>query len=170
MTHLHEKSGCEFEVGSYVDGDKFYDMTVVSYWKDAETEGVGAPVEIVGYYFGGYDEDWTNHVIDTWLANRKKEIRVLQAAKVYLNAYLITNYDVLDKADIIHLEESLKECNELAQDREWEPTPKHDEALPPAFKMRRAEFVGFIHTLRNIGNITNDAEDTLLELAINFPE
>lgn len=141
MTHIHEKSGLEFEVGEYrdVDGGKTYDITIISYWKDAEVEGEleTSPVELVNYYFGGYDEETTDRFIDRWLANRAKEISVLQAARDYMDAYLVTNRDVLTYPTISHLEQALTECCDLLKDRSWRLTPKYDKEWFEAEKIKK---------------------------------
>ena len=119
MKHIHNKTGYEFEVGEYVDGDKTYDITIISYWKDAETQDVGSPVELVGYYFGGYDEATTNRYIELWLSKREKEIRVLQTAHDFMDAYRITNEGFLEGTTIGRLQRALAECAELIHDRSW---------------------------------------------------
>lgn len=125
MKHIHERTGYEFEVGEYRDGDKTYDITIISYWKDAETQGAGSPVELVSYYFGGYDKNITDEYIDKWLANREKEIRVLRAGYDFMEAYLITNEDVLEGTTIGRLKRSLAECKELMHDRSWRLEEKY---------------------------------------------
>lgn len=164
MKHLHEKSGQMFEIGEYRDGEATYDITIISYWKDAETQGVGSPVELIDYYFGGYTKELTDYYIDRWIDNRKKEIKVLQAAKKYMDAYLITNRDVLDAQPISELEEALVECDVLLYDRSWHL----EDNLPSAFLMNRAEYVRYIEMLTNQGYITERGLDELKELAINF--
>ena len=166
MKHYHEKSNQYFEVGEYRDGDKTYDITIISYWKDAETQGVGSPVEIIGYYFGDYDEETTNFYIDKWIENREKETRVLRVAKEYLDAYLITNEDVLEKDIVSTLQESLVECDELLYDRSW----FLEDNLPSAFLMKRAEYLRYIEMLMHQGYITEGGLEELKELAINFEE
>lgn len=139
MKHIHEKTGLEFEVGEYTDGDKTYDITIISYWKDPESEGEGngSPVEIVNYYFGGYDEATTDRYIDMWLANRAKEISVLQTARDYMDAYLVTNRDVLTYPTISRLEQALTECCDLLKDRSWRLTPRHDKEWLEAEKIKK---------------------------------
>lgn len=166
MKHYHKKSNQYFEVGQYVDGDKTYDITIISYWKDPETQGVGSPVELIGYHFGGYDEETANYYIDKWIENRDKEIRVLKAAKEYLDAYLTTNEDVLEKDIVSRLQESLVECGELLYDRSW----FLEDNLPSAFIMKRAEYLRYIEILTHQGYITERGLDELKELAINFEE
>lgn len=119
MTHTHKKSGYEFEVGEYRDGDKTYDITIISYWKDAETQDVGGPVELVGYYFGSYDEEITDIYIDKWLDNRSKEIRTLLAARDYMDAYLTVNDGFLESPIKNRLVRAINECDELLHDRSW---------------------------------------------------
>lgn len=166
MTHLHKKSKQTFEVGQYVDGNETYDITVISYWKDADTQGVGSPVELIGYYFGGYDPQTTDEYIDRWIENRESELRVLKAAQYYMDAYLTTNEDVLEKSEVSHLQESLDECQGLLYDRSW----RLEDGLPLAFLMNRTEYVGFLEQLLDGGEINQSGFDVLRELAINFPE
>ena len=166
MTHLHKASGQTFEVGEYRDGDKTYDIQVISYWKDAETQGIGSPVEIVGYYFGGYDEKDTDFYIDKWIANREKEINTLDTALKYMNAYLTVNEDVMERLDVGILQECIVNCQDLLYDRSW----KLEGNLPPAFKMNRAEYIRFINVLLQNGEIDEKAADTLLELQINYQD
>ena len=68
MKHLHEASGLVFEIGELVEPDhtKTYDITVITFWPDAES-GAASPVSIVDYYFGCYDKNITDHYIDEWL-------------------------------------------------------------------------------------------------------
>lgn len=68
MKHVHAKSGLTFECGDYVDSanGKTYDMTIITYWPDAES-GAAEPVTLVDYYFGGYDARITDYYIDEWL-------------------------------------------------------------------------------------------------------
>lgn len=120
MTHVHKKTGYEFEVGEYRDGDKTYDITIISYWKDAETQCDGSPVELVNYYFGGYDETLTDQYIDRWLANRNKELKVFRAAQDFMSAYYITNEDVLEDTTKSRLKQALAECDELIRNRSWQ--------------------------------------------------
>lgn len=166
MTHLHKKSKQTFEVGQYVDGNETYDITVISYWKDADTQGVGLPVELIGYYFGEYTPEDTDYYIDRWITNRERELRVLKAAQHYMDAYLTTNEDVLEKSEVSHLQESLDECQGLLYDRSW----RLEDGLPPAFLMNRTEYVGFLEQLLDGGEINQSGFDVLRELAINFPE
>lgn len=166
MTHLHKKSGQTFEVGEYHDGDKTYDIQVISYWKDAETQGVGSPVEIIGYYFGGYSKEDTDFYIDQWIKNREKEIRVLQRAKEFVNDYYTVDKEYMEPDKVSRMEEMLVECGELLYDRSW----SLEDNLPPAFKMNKYEYVKFVDTLLQIGDITESGANALLELQINFPE
>lgn len=166
MKHLHKISGQTFEVGQYVDDDKTYDITIISYWKDPETQDVGSPVEIIGYYFGGYDEETTNFYIDEWIDNREKEKRVLNAAKKYLNAYYTTNEGVLEAPAVSELQESMVECDELLYDRSWHL----EDNMPSAFLMKRAEYLRYIEMLTHQGYITESGLEELKELAINFED
>lgn len=166
MKHLHKASGQTFEVGEYIDGDKTYNITVISYWKDADTQGVGSPVEIIGYYFGDYNEEDTDFYIDKWITNREKEIRVLQIAKKCVNDYHTIDKEYLDPKYVSYMEEMLVECDELLYDRSW----KLEDNLPPAFKMNKYEYVRFIDTLLQTDEITESGAKALLELQINFPE
>lgn len=126
MTHIHKRTGYEFEVGEYrdVDDGKTYDITVISYWKDAEMDGEGSPVELVNYYFGAYDEEVTDHYIDMWLDNRDKEIRVLNAARDFMEAYRIINEGYLDDVTLGRLVRSLTECKDLIEKRNWRLSAK----------------------------------------------
>lgn len=114
MRHIHKKTGYEFVVGKY-DAE---DITIISYWRNPEDDVV-SPVELVNYYFGDYDAEATDHYIDKWLDNRAKEKRVLQAANDFMDAYLVTNRDVLEGTTIGRLERSLVECGELITNRSW---------------------------------------------------
>lgn len=164
MTHFHEASRQKFEVGEYRDSNATYDITIISYWKDPETQGVGSPVELVGYYFGGYDKDATNVYIDRWIANRNKEKDALMLAEKYLRAYLEVNRDFISLHEIDELDRGIDECQELLHDRSW----SLEDHLEPAFKMNKAEYIRFIETLQRIGDISSDAAQTLLELQINY--
>lgn len=166
MKHLHKKSGQYFEVGDYIDGDKTYDITIISYWKDPETQGIGSPVEIIAYYFGGYDQENTDFFIDRWIDNREKEKRVLNTANKYLDAYLVTNEDVLESSTISELQEAIVECNELLYDRSW----SLEDNMPSAFLMKRAEYLRYIEMLTQQGYVSERGLDELKELAINFEE
>lgn len=165
MKHLHKRSGHYFEVGSYTDGDRTYDITVISYWKDPETQDVGSPVELIGYYFGDYDEETTDFYIDRWFDNRSKEISVLIAAGKYFDAYLTTNRDVLDKPTIDELEQAMFECSGLLYDRSWRIDFKD-----PAAKMSRMEYENYINGLYLNDKIDDDTRDDLLALACNYDE
>lgn len=68
MRHTHEASGLVFEIGELVEPGrkKTYDITVITFWPDAES-GAESPVSIVDYYFGDYDKDITDRYIDEWL-------------------------------------------------------------------------------------------------------
>jgi hypothetical protein len=166
MTHLCKRIGQTFEVGEYRDGDKTYDITIISYWKDAETQNVGSPVEIIGYYFGGYDEETTDFYIEQWLDNREKEIRVLQRAKKYLNDYYIIDKEYFEPEKRSDIEETLVECDELLYDRSWVIEQK----LPSAFKMCRAEYERYVRILHSQGDINDVALGLLLEMAINYED
>lgn len=166
MTHLHKASGNYFEVGEYRDGEKTYDITIISYWKDPETQAVGAPVELVGFYFGDYNPQDTDFYIDQWLDNRASEISVLQAASKCIDAYLIINEGVLDAPEVRRLEQAVGECQQLLYDRSW----RFEHKLESAFKMNRAEYKRFVEVLLSNGEITDTGYDTLMELAINYPD
>lgn len=68
MKHLHEASGLMFEIGELVEPDrkKTYDITVITFWPDAES-GAASPMNIVNWYFGDYDKNVTDSYIDEWL-------------------------------------------------------------------------------------------------------
>ena len=166
MKHLHKASGQTFEVGSYEDGDKTYDITIISYWKDPETQGVGSPVEIIGYYFGGYCEETTNFYIDEWIENREKEVRVLTASKKFLNDYLTVDREFFEESKVSELEETLYECDMLLYDRSWHL----EDNMPSAFIMKRAEYLRYISMLADQGYVSERGLDELKELAINFEE
>ena len=168
MKHLHEKSGQYFEVGSYIspDDNKTYDMTIISYWKDPETQAIGSPVELIGYYFGDYDEHATNYYIDQWIANREKEKRVLNATKKYIRDYWTVDREFLEESKVEEMELAMVECDELLQDRSW----FLEDNLPPAFLMKRAEYLRYIEVLADLGHISDRGLDELKELAINFEE
>lgn len=166
MEHLHKKSGQKFEVGQYVDGDKTYDITIISYWKDPETQDVGSPVEIIGYYFGDYNEEDTDLYIDQWIENREKEKRVLQVAKKYLDAYRVTNEDVLDRETMVTIQDALIECDQLLYDRSW----FLEDNMPSAYLMKKAEYLRYIEMLFHQGYVTEQGLDELKELAINYEE
>lgn len=171
MTHLHKRSGHTFEVGRLddIDGNKTYDITVISYWKDADTQDVGSPVELIGYYFGDYNPEDTDFYIDRWFDNRAKEISVLQAGQHYMDAYLTTNEDVLERADIDRLQEALVEGEALLYDRSWRIDFKQpDEDV--CIRMNRAEYISWVERTLNDGLITVAIAESLRMLAINYPE
>lgn len=167
MKHIHKKSGQEFEIGRLISpqgGD--YDITVITYWKDAEQELIGSPVVLVNFYFGDYDEESTDRFIDMWLDNRAKEISVLQASNHYLDAYLTTNRDVLEAPEIDRLEQAIVECQGLIYDRSWKfefkPVNEH--------KKTRSEYLRQLEELYAEDKIDDDAMDALVALACNYPE
>lgn len=125
MKHIHKKTGYEFEVGEYCDGDKTYDITIISYWKSAEEECKGSPVELVGYYFGGYDEAITDVYIERWLDERAKETRTLKVALDVMNAYLLTNSEFLEPNTNSRIMQACADCHELISTRDWLPEAKH---------------------------------------------
>lgn len=68
MKHRHEASGLEFEIGELItyDRQKTYDIMVITFWPDAES-GAVEPMHIVGWYFGDYCKETTDHYINEWL-------------------------------------------------------------------------------------------------------
>lgn len=164
MKHLHVKSGQRFEVGEYRDGEATYDITLISYWKDAETQDVGGPVEIIGYYFGGYDEETTNFYIDQWIKRREDEIKTFEIAKKYLEAYRVTNEDVLEQQVIDDLNYAIDGCKVFLYERSWHL----EDNMESAFKMNKTEYLRFIKIMLHQGEITKEGYDTLLEMAINY--
>lgn len=66
MTHVHKRTGIEYEVGFVSD----FDMTIITRWpKDLFEEG--QHIEFVNYYFGEYDEESTDHYIDEYLEKQE---------------------------------------------------------------------------------------------------
>ena len=166
MKHLHKKSGQVFEVGSYIspDDNKTYDITIISYWKDPEQEKVGSPVEIVGYYFGGYDQDDTDYYIDRWLENRNREISALQTAHKYLSDYLEVDREFFELHTVTQLDKCIKDCQLLLADRNWE-----FEIKPGSYPRTRDEYLQYIEHLYSEDKIDDDAMDALVKLASNYP-
>ena len=74
MTHIHSKTGTEFQVGKVVDFDgKDYDICVIFRFPDQpledDVEELEEP-EFVDYYFGDYDEQMTDDYIDGYLSRQ----------------------------------------------------------------------------------------------------
>ena len=102
MKHLHKSSGLEFECGELMEHSrdiqadgirKTYDMTVITLWSGDDESPI-----IVGYYFGDYDEETTDYYIDQWLQKQAMEnewLKIVHDCKCIVNAYWITNEDVL---------------------------------------------------------------------------
>lgn len=164
MRHLHVKSGQVFEVGEYRDGEATYDITIISYWKDADTQGVGSPVEIIGYYFGGYDEETTDFYINQWIDNRAKEIKTFEIAKKNLRDYLIVDREYFEIQKVDDLDYAIAGLESLLHERSWHL----EDNMESAFKMNKAEYLRFIKIMLHQGEITEEGYNTLLEMAINY--
>ena len=140
-------------------------MTIITYWKDADTQGIGAPVELVGFYFGDYNEKDTDFYIDQWLDNRSTEISVLKAAEHFMDAYLLVNREFIEQSEAERLENAIGGCKDLLYDRSWEFELN---ALTNK-RMLRSEYLAYIEQLYASGKIDEDAMDSLCMLANNYP-
>lgn len=110
MKHLHKASGLVFECGELIDiredgrsVRKTYDMTIITLWPKDSAGKFRSPA-IVDYYFGDYDARTTDVYIDRWLQN-------VNDSKSVVDAYWITNHEVLEDADREKVERLLTEIN-----------------------------------------------------------
>lgn len=93
MKHLHKATGLTFECGELIDrsDNSTFDITVITFWREpAEDDDDFAPPIIVSYYFGEYNQEYTDYYIDQWLKN-------VRDCKDVVDAYWLTNEDVLEE-------------------------------------------------------------------------
>lgn len=103
MEHLHKRSGLTFEVSKY----ELDDITIITHWVMSANDGTYSP-RFVDYYWGDYDKSATDSYIDKYLAAQWREYEQLTVAAKYLDAYLLTNSDVMERKEINELERSLR--------------------------------------------------------------
>jgi hypothetical protein len=114
MTHLHEKTDKEFEIGRLVDSDGgTYDINVIMKW-DVENDYEQSPI-IIDYYFGDYDKDDTDHYIDQYL----KQQETLKTVLKHLNARLEVDgyyFEHEEPEELEKLKQSIKTIKEMITD------------------------------------------------------
>lgn len=111
MTHLHEKTGKEFEIGRLVDPDGgTYDINVITKW-DVEHDYEQSPI-IVDYYFGDYDKNDTNFYIDQFI---KKQGTLKQVIK-YLEGKLLIDGEYMEPAEVEELKNTIKSVKDMITD------------------------------------------------------
>ncbi len=79
MTHKHQSTGKEFEIGTLkdLDGVHTYDITVVTKWTDPESDEL-PPVRFINYYFGEYDKDDTDFYIDKFIEQQQQLLKAIK--------------------------------------------------------------------------------------------
>jgi len=113
MKHYHKSSRQTFEIGFVEE----FDITIITRWNDAESEAKLSPISFVGYYFGEYDKESTDHYIDRWIANNNKYVNVLQAAIKYIEAYLVVNGELCTLEECDYMKQAITDARELLQVR-----------------------------------------------------
>ena len=89
MKHIHKSTGLEFDVSRLIDFDgKTHDMCVITKW-DVEHDFESNPV-IIDYYFGDYDQEVTDQLIDDFY---KKQVGLQDVLKFLEGEYLINCVD-----------------------------------------------------------------------------
>ena len=75
MTHIHKKSGLEFEVGQVVDqkDGKTYDINVIFQFPDYDNDDNDLEVKFSNFYFGDYDPEVTDDYIDLYLEEHQEQ-------------------------------------------------------------------------------------------------
>lgn len=104
MTHIHEKTGKEFEVGRLVDGKgKTYDINVIMKW-DTEHDFNQDPI-LVDYYFGDPEAEYTDDYIDMFIEKQNQLRKVVK----HLENQKKINQDFLTDSDEIEFDKMLDE-------------------------------------------------------------
>lgn len=111
MKHYHKSSKQTFEIGFVEE----FDITLITRWNSAESEAHLSPITLVGYYFGEYDEEATNHYIDRWISDNDKNVKVLQAAIKYIEAYLVVNGELCTLEECDYMKQAITDARELLQ-------------------------------------------------------
>lgn len=89
MKHIHKSTGLEFDVGRLIDFDgRTHDMCVITKW-DVEHDYEKDPI-LIDYYFGDYDEELTDQLIDEYY---NKQIGLQDGLKFLKDEYLINCVD-----------------------------------------------------------------------------
>lgn len=111
MKHIHTSTGKEFEVGELKDGDKTYDITVITKWTDPESDEL-PPVRLINYYFGGYDKADTDFYIDKTVEQQQ----TLNWLVGYLNDRLIIDGNYMEPNAVARLEEAIETVQSMIDD------------------------------------------------------
>lgn len=106
MTHIHEQTGKEYEVGRLVDGHgKTYDINVIMKW-DIEHDFDQGPV-LIDFYFGDPEPEYNNEYIDMFIERQsslKKVIKYLEDRKMIDNNFMTDS----DKVELDGLIDTVK--------------------------------------------------------------
>lgn len=103
MTHIHEQTGKEFEVGRLVDGDgKTYDINVIMKW-DVEHDFDQSPV-LVDYYFGDPESEYNDKYIDMFIERQNSLKKVIK----YLEDRKTIDTDFMTDSDKVELDEMIQ--------------------------------------------------------------
>jgi hypothetical protein len=114
MTHVHEKTGKEFEIGRLIDTDgSTYDINVITKW-DVENDYEQSPV-IVDYYFGDYDKKDTDFYIDEFIKKQKTLKQVLKylEGKLEVDGYF---FEHEDPEGLVLLKDTIESVKDMITD------------------------------------------------------
>jgi hypothetical protein len=110
MTHIHEQTGKEYEVGRLIDGEgKTYDINVIMKW-DTEHDFDQSPV-LIDYYFGDPESDYNNKYIDMFIERRNQLRKVVK----HLESQKKINQDFLTDSDETEFDKMLDEMIETVK-------------------------------------------------------
>ena len=111
MTHIHEQTGKEYEVGRLVDGEgKTYDINVIMKW-DVEHDFDQSPV-LIDYYFGDPESDYNNEYIDMFIERQNCLKKVL----AFLENQKMIDYDFMTDSSKLELDEMIETVKSLITD------------------------------------------------------
>lgn len=103
MTHIHEQTGKEFEVGRLIDGyGKTYDINVIMKW-DVEHDFDQSPV-LVDYYFGDPESEYNDEYIDMFIERQNSLKKVIK----YLEDRRTIDNDFMTDSDKVELDEMIQ--------------------------------------------------------------
>lgn len=110
MTHIHEQTGKEFEVGRLVDGEgKTYDINVIMKW-DTEHDFDQSPV-LVDYYFGDPESEYNDDYINMFIERQNRLKKVIK----HLESQKMINQDFVSDSDKIEFDKMLDEMIETVK-------------------------------------------------------
>ena len=106
MTHIHEQTGKEYEVGRLIDGEgKTYDINVIMKW-DTEHDFEQSPV-LIDYYFGDPEPGYTNNYISMFIERQNHLRKVVK--------YLLQgrDQDFASESDRVEFDEMIETVKSL---------------------------------------------------------